>query len=235
MNTGSVRVAVVARGEVARGGLAAMLGQTGHVKQTAVFRPEEFTAPSPEDAIQLLILSCDVLMLWCVNGFGQGEDAWAAELAAVVRRNGIHVVLVLPGNEVTRIASGGAVPCEGVLDQDALTTEGLGDALCRLANGERLLPEPTGRTQPRRAGGRDAVPQKRSPIGLLAERETKVLELLVDGLSNRQIGEALGVSEHAAKRTVAIVLSKLNCPNRTQAVAVALREGLVGTGEALYT
>ncbi len=57
-----------------------------------------------------------------------------------------------------------------------------------------------------------------------------MLELLVEGLSNRQIGQALGVSEHVAKRTVAIVLSKLDSPNRTQAAAVALREGLVGSG-----
>ncbi|MFB6778991.1 MULTISPECIES: helix-turn-helix transcriptional regulator [unclassified Streptomyces] len=236
MNTsGSVKVAVVARGEVARGGLAAMLAEAAHVDQYSVYEPEEFTAAAPVDAIQTLVLSCDVLVVWCVNAFGTGEDAWAAELAAVVRRNGIRVVLILPGAEVQRVASGQALPCDGVLDQDALTTEGLDDALRRLADGERLMLEPATWVPSSRFSGQEARPRTEPSIGLLTERERQVLELLVDGLSNKQIGQALGVSEHVAKRSVAVVLSKLNCPNRTQAVAVALREGLVGTGESLRT
>ncbi|MFJ6569617.1 response regulator transcription factor [Streptomyces sp. NPDC091292] len=225
----------MARGEVARAGLAALLADADHVRQFAVFDPEEFTAASPEDAIQLLILSCDVLLLWCVNGSGRGEDAWAAELAAVVRRNGIRVLLVLPGAETQRIAVEGGVHWDGVLDQDALTTQGLGDALHRISHGERLLPKQTPRVMPPQLRDGDTGARAGSVAGLLTERERQVLELLVGGLSNRQIGQALGVSEHAAKRTVALVLSKLNCPNRTYAVAVALREGLVGTGESLRT
>lgn len=230
---GSVRVAVVARGEAARGGLARMLADVAHVEQYAVFEPKDFTAAAPEDAIQLLILSCDVLVLWCANGSGVGEDAWSAELAAVARKNGIRVALMLPGAEVKRAAPGGGVPCDAVLDQDALTTEDLSDALSKLVRGERLVPEQVARVLPP-SRGQDTAPQAGSPIGLLTERERQVLELLVDGLSNKQIGQALSLSEHAAKRIVAIVLSKLNCPNRTQAVAVALREGLLGTGETGY-
>ncbi|MGY3201312.1 response regulator transcription factor [Streptomyces sp. TE5632] len=234
MNQGSVRVAVVARGAVARRGLAAVLGEAAQVKQTTVFRPEEFTTASPEDAVQLLILSCDVLVLWCVNGAGEGEDAWAAELAEVVRRNGVRVLLVLPGAEVRRAASGEVVPCDGILDQDALTSEGLDEALRNPAEAVRPAPVPAGQpvTAPwsvRPARGA-AGPRNRFPRRQLTERESRVLELLVEGLSNRQIGQALEVSEHVAKRTVALVLAKLDCPNRTQAAAVALREGLVGTG-----
>ncbi|MFI8091341.1 LuxR C-terminal-related transcriptional regulator [Streptomyces sp. NPDC086080] len=224
----SVRVAVVARSEVARGGLARMLADIGHVGQHAVFEPEDFTAAAPEDAIQLLVLSCDVLVLWCDNGAGTGEEAWVADLAAVTRRNGIRVVLMLPSAEVQRAAYGAGVPHDAVLDRDALTTEELGVALGRLSRGERLAPQAVPRKPPPARVGRDAAPRSGSLIGVLTERERQVLELLVEGLSNRQIGHALSVSEHAAKRLVAIVLSKLNCPNRTQAVAVALREGLVG-------
>lgn len=233
MNAGPVRVAVVARGAVARGGLAAMLKEAGLVKQTTVFRPDEFMTGSPQDAVQLLILSCDVLVLWCVNGSGEGEDAWAAELAHVVRRNGVRVLLVLPGAEVRRAVSGGAVPCDGILDQDVLTDEGLDDALRMLANGERPTPEPAGphpvpRPADSGAGRSHGVPRTRSPMGQLTERERRVLELLVEGLSNRQIGQALEVSEHVAKRTVALVLAKLDCPNRTQAAAVACAKGSWG-------
>lgn len=236
MSQGSVRVAVVARGAVARSGLAAMLEEAAHVKQTTVFRPEEFTTASPEDAVQLLILSCDVLVLWCVNGAGEGEDAWAAELVEVVRRNGVRVLLVLPGAGVRRAATGEVVPCDGVLDQDALTSEGLDEALRKAAEGVRSVvpagravaaPRPARPVPPARGA---AGPRNRFPRRQLTERESRVLELLVEGLSNRQIGQALEVSEHVAKRTVALVLAKLDCPNRTQAAAVALREGLVGTG-----
>ncbi|MET9592130.1 LuxR C-terminal-related transcriptional regulator [Streptomyces sp. NPDC006516] len=232
MNTSeSVRVAVVARGEVARQGLAAMLEEAPLVEQYSVHPPGEFGAAAPVDALQMLVLSCDVLALWCVNGDGAGEDGWAADLAAVVRRNGIRVVLILPGAEVRRVASGGALACDGVLDQDALTTEGLEEALRRVAGGERLLPRPApvAAAPVRAVGARTAAGLS---TGRLGDRERQVLELLVDGLSNKQIGKALGVSEHVAKRSVALVLSQLNCPNRTQAVAVALREGLVGTGGA---
>jgi DNA-binding NarL/FixJ family response regulator len=62
----------------------------------------------------------------------------------------------------------------------------------------------------------------------LTPRETQVLTLLTQGLSNRQIARRLGVSEHGAKRHVASILGKLNCPNRTGAVALALSQGLCG-------
>ncbi|MFD6530632.1 LuxR C-terminal-related transcriptional regulator [Streptomyces sp. NPDC060184] len=60
----------------------------------------------------------------------------------------------------------------------------------------------------------------------ITPREQQTLTLLVEGLSNRQIGRRLGISEHGAKRLVASLLSKLDCSNRTSAVALALRDGL---------
>jgi two-component system, NarL family, nitrate/nitrite response regulator NarL len=60
----------------------------------------------------------------------------------------------------------------------------------------------------------------------ITPRERHVLTLLVEGLSNKQIARRLDISDHGAKRHVANILAKLNCPNRTLAVAKALREGL---------
>jgi two-component system, NarL family, nitrate/nitrite response regulator NarL len=60
----------------------------------------------------------------------------------------------------------------------------------------------------------------------LTAREREVLGLLVDGLSNKQIARQLGITQHGAKRHVANIMAKLNCPNRTLAVSKALREGL---------
>ena len=61
----------------------------------------------------------------------------------------------------------------------------------------------------------------------LTERENQVLELLVRGLGNRQIASELGITEHTVKFHIATILSKLRAANRTEAVSIALQNGLV--------
>ncbi|MCU1237871.1 MAG: response regulator transcription factor, partial [Candidatus Solibacter sp.] len=61
----------------------------------------------------------------------------------------------------------------------------------------------------------------------LTRRELDVLRLLVDGLSNKEIAGALDVREETVKTHVANVLGKLHADNRAQAVAQALKRGLV--------
>ena len=58
----------------------------------------------------------------------------------------------------------------------------------------------------------------------LTPREHEVLESLARGLSNREIAERLGVSEHTAKFHVASILAKLGAANRADAVGRALRK-----------
>ncbi len=59
----------------------------------------------------------------------------------------------------------------------------------------------------------------------LTEREREVLELLAEGLSNKDIGLALEMSAHTAKFHVAAILEKLGAATRTEAVVRALRMG----------
>lgn len=61
----------------------------------------------------------------------------------------------------------------------------------------------------------------------LTQREYEVLKLVVDGLSNSQIAEALTISEHTAKAHVCNIIQKLVVDDRTQAAVKALKEGLV--------
>ncbi|MCX5213244.1 response regulator transcription factor [Kitasatospora sp. NBC_00240] len=61
----------------------------------------------------------------------------------------------------------------------------------------------------------------------LSARELAVLELVAQGLSNKQVSRQLQISEHGVKRHVGNVLTKLNCPNRTLAVVRALEDGLL--------
>jgi DNA-binding CsgD family transcriptional regulator len=54
-----------------------------------------------------------------------------------------------------------------------------------------------------------------------------VVQLLAEGLTNRRIGERLGISEHTAKFHVNSILGKLAASTRSEAVARAARLGLV--------
>jgi len=68
---------------------------------------------------------------------------------------------------------------------------------------------------------------ERPPHSELSARELEVLELIVKGHSNREIGEALGISEATVKWHVNIILSRLNVSDRTQAAVAALQRGIV--------
>jgi DNA-binding NarL/FixJ family response regulator len=66
----------------------------------------------------------------------------------------------------------------------------------------------------------------RTPSADLTPREREVLGLIVKGLSNRRIGEALGISEGTVKWHVNIILERLGVEDRTQAAVAALQRGL---------
>ena len=61
----------------------------------------------------------------------------------------------------------------------------------------------------------------------LTPRETEVLQLLAEGLTNRRLGERLGISEHTAKFHVNAILGKLGARTRGEAIAQAARLGLL--------
>ena len=61
----------------------------------------------------------------------------------------------------------------------------------------------------------------------LSAREQQVLELIVKGHSNKDIGDALGISEATVKWHVNSILGRLNVSDRTQATVAALQRGIV--------
>lgn len=65
---------------------------------------------------------------------------------------------------------------------------------------------------------------------ILTARELEVLELIVKGQSNKEIGVTLKISEATVKSHVNSVLSKLGVTDRTQAATTALQRGLVHLG-----
>jgi DNA-binding NarL/FixJ family response regulator len=72
------------------------------------------------------------------------------------------------------------------------------------------------------AGSRDAVER----LGL-TERELSVLELVAEGMTNRQIGEELFISEKTASVHVSRILAKLDVRSQVEAATAAQRLGMV--------
>lgn len=64
----------------------------------------------------------------------------------------------------------------------------------------------------------------------LTDRERDVLRLVVAGMRNKEIAADLGVSENTVKFHLRNILDKLHAQSRSEVVARAVREGLVGEG-----
>jgi DNA-binding NarL/FixJ family response regulator len=65
------------------------------------------------------------------------------------------------------------------------------------------------------------------PVVSFSKREKQVLDLLAGGKTNREIGETLFISESTVKFHVHAILSKLDASNRTEAVSMAVKQGII--------
>ncbi|MGD1906601.1 MAG: response regulator [Leptolyngbyaceae cyanobacterium] len=72
-----------------------------------------------------------------------------------------------------------------------------------------------------------ARPQAAGNMGLLSDREHEVLALIVEGLSNTEIGQKLYLSPNTVKTYVKGIMNKLVVSDRVQAAVAAVRRGLV--------
>jgi len=109
-----------------------------------------------------------------------------------------------------------------------VTAERLFDAVRVVAAGEALLaPTVTRRLIGEFARLRRGPAQRPARLDALTARETEVLRLVAEGLSNPEIAERLVLSEETVKTHVSRLLNKLGLRNRTQAVVTAYEAGLV--------
>ena len=74
----------------------------------------------------------------------------------------------------------------------------------------------------------DSLPFSTSPEAkLLSKRENDVLHLVARGLSNKEIGNSLSISQHTAKSHLHSILNKLGLRSRVEAAAWAIRKGML--------
>jgi DNA-binding NarL/FixJ family response regulator len=93
-------------------------------------------------------------------------------------------------------------------------------AVRTVAGGQSLLDPQTTTTMLARL--RDQTTRK-DPLSALSEQERQILELIGEGLTNRQIGERMYLAEKTVKNYVSNLLSKLSMQRRTQVAALAAR------------
>lgn len=96
------------------------------------------------------------------------------------------------------------------------------DSIHRAARGENLIPTEVSDVVHRRLEAR--VAEAQSPAVELTLRERQALTLIAEGLTNRQIGERLGLAEKTVKNYVSGLLAKLGMQRRTQAAVFATEE-----------
>lgn len=90
------------------------------------------------------------------------------------------------------------------------------DAIRAVHAGRRWIPAEVARTLAEHLGQPD-----------LSEREIAVLRTAADGNSNKQIGAKLGIAEDTVKSHIRTILAKLDARDRTHAVAIAVRRGIL--------
>lgn len=205
-------VVIVHQDEVTGCGLRTMLLGQPEVRRVSRFRT----------ATELLEVIADLRPDVLVISSSVGPHMGPILLEETLRLQ-TKVLLLLRSSDREGVLRASGLPVDGFLVESGLTADGLAQALRQLRGGGMPVPPSLVREllSEVQTGGQPERQRQLTP------REHAALALLVEGMCNKHIARRLGISEHGAKRHVANVLAKLNCPNRTLAAVVAIREGLV--------
>ena len=221
--TAPLKIVVADDHPVVRSGFAALLGTQPDFTVVA-------TASDGEEAIRLCReLRPDVVLMDIRMPGVDGIEATRQLTAAGRDQPRILILTTFDLDEYVYDAL--RAGASGFLLKD-VTAERLFDAVRVIAAGEALLAP----TITRRLIGEFAQlkPRQQAPVAdslpELTWRETEVLRLLAEGLSNPEIAQRLVVTEETVKSHVSRILSKLGLRDRTQAVIAAYERGLVIPG-----
>lgn len=148
-------------------------------------------------------------------------------LTALRQSNALPPTLILTTFDEDELVIGGLrAGAKGFLLKD-VSLEQLTTAIRTLASGGTLIQPPVTQHLLR---NRDRVqcdfPSLSSPDPLTA-RELEILRLMARGCANREIGDALAITEGTVKNYVSSILSKMGVRDRTRAVLKALEAGVL--------
>lgn len=199
------RVWVEDRHSIFRRGLVSCITAEGFdvVGESSAF------APTPDlGAVDLVVFDAD-----------RGQVRTAIQLT---KGTGVALVAVLSASAEGLVAEIVEAGIAGVLPRATLGPTALVGAMRAALAGTTAIPS----TLVPRLFEREGSDGRRSGVGL-SERELAALQLLSDGYETREIAEELCYSERTVKNIVHDLMTKLNCRNRAQVVAVAARHGVI--------
>jgi DNA-binding NarL/FixJ family response regulator len=207
-----IRVAVVASAAAVRAGLHALLNEDEQM--------EVITEAASLRELRMRLAGIDVLV-WVLPTLTRDQ------LTEILNADEAFAVLFLvePGDVEIELPERFALHTWGVLALEA-SAEELHAAVHALEAGLLVgLPE---LLEPLLG---ELPESKRLPadelVETLSEREVEVLQLLSEGLANKQIALKLGISEHTVKFHSSAIYAKLGATNRTEAVRLGILRGLV--------
>ncbi len=156
-------------------------------------------------------------------------DAQAVQAIRSAQRGGARVVVVATQVEGSDLLTAVEAGCCGLLRRVEAGPDRLVAAIRSAANGDGTLPpdllgrllEQVGRLQ------RDALAPRGLSVTGLSKREVHVLRLVAEGQPTSDIARELCFSERTVKNVIHDVTTRLQLRNRAQAVAYAVREGLI--------
>lgn len=223
----SIRVLIVERDPLFRRGVAALL--EGH--------PDLEVAGSIETAEGGYRLADELLPDVVLVGTTLPDAAGLAAAAELRRRFPALATVVTAPDEsddelFAAIRAGASAYCGKDVPEDRLLTLIRRAAAGEYVINEQLLERPNVAArvlEQFRAAGGDIAPQ--SAYAPLTDRELEILRKISAGMTNAEIGYALGISPQTVKNHVTSIMRKMAVNDRTQAVVTALRRGWIHIDE----
>ena len=133
------------------------------------------------------------------------------------------IIIITSSLEESKVIAAIRTGASGYLLKDSSPTE-IENAIKKVYGGDTAFPSRITNIMVKELNRQEKQPSK---CTTLTERETDILKLVANGLSNQEIAEQLFLSVWTVRTYVTSILDKLEVENRTQATLYALLEGLV--------
>jgi DNA-binding NarL/FixJ family response regulator len=218
VNRDTLRVVILSPALAVRAGLRTLLAaEMGAGSQQP---PVEIIAEAASlTDLGLIPVQADLLLM-------TADSALAQELEQVTSASAGQLAILMLSSDPrdARILPGLPLRAWGFLPEDTTTQELLA-ALAALQQGLCVGDSALMQflwTEKRLSGERQT-----DLLEPLTERESEVLQLLAQGLANKQIGVQLEISEHTVKFHVSSIYAKLGASNRAEAVRLGVQNGLI--------
>ena len=147
-------------------------------------------------------------------------------IAAVTQMSGAHVIACTAACDDDAVHGAIDAGAVGYLRKDTLTQDVL-QAAVQAAEGGASVVGPELLNAMRRGAPVVEREPPRFAVPRLTDREQRVLGLIAEGHPTREVAEQLCYSERTVKNVLHDVVTKLNARSRSQAVAHAVRDGLI--------